>query len=343
MDGGTVGASLWTVASGVSSRGRLARVGDALDLVGRVAARQEGVITLRQAVRLGFDDARAARFVRAGRWQRLHRGVFVVHGGPVLWRTKALAAVAHGGPGAILSHESAAHLLGFTRDAPAILDLTIPASRYLEPVPGLRFTRSRLVAVPGPDPYVRLRGTSPARTVVDLVARSRDDDGAVAQLTAAVRAGASLEAIRTEVLGRPSVRRRALLLELLAEVDAGVESALELRYRRDVERRHALPTSLAQDRAVLGGMWVRADARYVGLGVRVELDGRLGHPGGRTARDTWRDNAVIIEARELTLRYRWQHVAGMPCDTAAQVAAALRSRGWSGTGRPCAAACPVGR
>lgn len=86
---------------------------------------------------------------------------------------------------------------------------------------------------------------------------------------------------------------------------------------------------------------MRADCVYRGRGVRVELDGGLGHPGGRTDKDTWRDNAVGMEHLELTLRYRWAHVAGRPCDTAAQVATALRSRGWAGTPTPCGPNCPV--
>ncbi len=75
--------------------------------------------------------------------------------------------------------------------------------------------------------------------------------------------------------------------------------------------------------------------------MRCELDGELAHPGGRTDSDTWRDNAVLIERGDITLRYRWGHVALTPCATAAQVAAALRLRGWRGAPRACKPDCPV--
>lgn len=92
-------------------------------------------------------------------------------------------------------------------------------------------------------------------------------------------------------------------------------------------------------RHVLDGRWVRADRVFDGLGVRVELDGQLAHPHGSTDRDVWRDNAVLVERAELTLRYRWTHVTSSPCATAAQLATALHARGWRGTLRRCGPAC----
>lgn len=75
--------------------------------------------------------------------------------------------------------------------------------------------------------------------------------------------------------------------------------------------------------------------------MRVELDGRLAHPFGRTDADVWRDNAVVLAHAELTLRYRWAHVAVAPCRTARQVAGALRAGGWRSRPARCSPACPV--
>jgi len=135
-------------------------------------------------------------------------------------------------------------------------------------------------------------------------------------------------------------RHRALLLDLVSAVDLGVESPLEYRYHR-IERRHSLPTSTLQVRESIHGLWLRADCRYLGLRVRVELDGQLAHPGGRTDSDVWRDNAVQIASDELTLRYRWSHVAANGCVVALQVARALIARGWDGRPRACGPRCPV--
>jgi len=80
---------------------------------------------------------------------------------------------------------------------------------------------------------------------------------------------------------------------------------------------------------------------YRGLGVRIELDGALAHPDGRTDGDTWRDNAVLIARGEITLRYRWRHVAVTPCVTAVQVSGALRLGGWTGRPHPCGPECAL--
>ena len=63
---------------------------------------------------------------------------------------------------------------------------------------------------------------------------------------------------------------------------------------------------------------------------------------GRDDDDVWRDNAVRVTHGDVTLRYRWRHVAGAPCATAAQVAAALRARGWQGSPARCAPRMPGG-
>ncbi|QHT57533.1 hypothetical protein GXP71_16625 [Cellulomonas sp. H30R-01] len=159
-----------------------------------------------------------------------------------------------------------------------------------------------------------------------------------------VRAGVRPGVVLLHAEERRALRHRALLVGMLGTdglLDQGVESPLEHRYLRDVERAHGLPSATAQRRDRVGGRWIRADRVHVALGVRVELDGQLAHPHGRTDDDVWRDNAVAVERSELTLRYRWRHVVAQPCRTAAQVAAALTARGWQGHPRRCGRDCTV--
>ena len=301
----------------------------------RIAGPQSGAVTTRQLQDAGADRAWVARQVGSGHWQRLHAGVLVVHSGPVPWRTRAWAALLHAGPGATLSHGSAAFVHAFRTAAPRGIDVSVPEARRHEPVPGLTIHRRRAMPPSGGRPRRTWRGD----TVVDLVAAARSDDDAIGWVCDAVRAGARLPEITDALARRTRVHNRRLLGELLAEVAAGIESPLEHRYHRDVERRHGLPRAELQVREVVGAVWIRADCVYRGLGVRVELDGALAHPGGRTDADTWRDNAVVLARGEITLRYRWRHVAVTPCATAGQVAAALRSGGWRGRPRPCGPAC----
>jgi very-short-patch-repair endonuclease len=70
--------------------------------------------------------------------------------------------------------------------------------------------------------------------------------------------------------------------------------------------------------------------------VVIELDGRVGHDSQSGAfRDLDRDN-LHAEQSLITLRYGSADVRGRPCRVAAQVAAVLRSRGWTGTYAGCA-------
>lgn len=308
------------------------------ETIDRLARTQAGVVTTEQLTELGADHAWISRVVRSGQWQRLHHGVLLTHSGPILWRARAWAGLLYAGPGAALSHETAAILHEFRAAPQPWVDVTVPEGRRVGPSLGVVVHRRSTLPPAGGRPRRTWRGD----TVVDLVAAARSDDDSVGWVCDAVRAGTRLPEIADALSRRNRMRSSALLRDLLHDVAEGIESPLERRYHHDVERRHGLPSAELQVRQVVGGIWIRADAVYRGLRVRVELDGALAHPDGRTDGDTWRDNAVLIARGEITLRYRWRHVAATPCETAAQVATALRSRGWTGRPRPCGPACAVG-
>jgi hypothetical protein len=87
---------------------------------------QHGVVALGQLLELGLS-ARAVRGrVSAGRLHRIHRGVYAL-GRPSLtahgrWMGAALAC----GPGAALSHRSAAALVGLRPSASVRIEVTVP-------------------------------------------------------------------------------------------------------------------------------------------------------------------------------------------------------------------------
>lgn len=300
-----------------------------------LARGQDDVLTAAQARGVGLDQGVLDRRVAEGRWRRLHRGVVVVHAGPPPWRTLARAALLHAGPEAALSHRAAGWLQGLAPQ-PNVIDVTIPHHRRIRPSEGVVVHRHRgPLAVGGSLPMTAL-----VVTVADLLAMAPDADETVRLVAAAVDRGLPAEHLRRVLAARRTQPGRRLALEMLAEVAVGTESALELRYHRDVERAHGLPRSRAQAWDRLGSGLVRADRRYDQWATRVELDGSLAHRGSRGDADVWRDNAVALEIGDLTLRYRWRHVLS-PCRTATQVAAALRARGWSGVLRACGPGCPA--
>ncbi len=300
-------------------------------------ARQDAVASTSQLQDWGVTRSLMSRRVLSGEWQQLWRGVVVLHSGEITWRQRARGALMYAGADAALSHRAAAFVHGIVRTPGPVLTVSVPVRRAVRGQPGLVVRRRRTMPFAAGD----LRAVGIDQTVLDLLDEVTDEDEAVAVVCDAVRCGVLPGRVLLHAAQRPRLRHRALLIELLSEAGSGTESPLEHRYARDVERRHGLPTASAQLRQQIEGRWIRADRVHVGLGVRIELDGRLAHPFGRTDDDTWRDNAVLIAHSEVTLRYRWRHVATQPCATAAQVAAALRSRGWPGHARRCSPTCAM--
>ena len=79
--------------------------------------KQWGVVTRAQLVALGFSVAAIEKQVTRGDLVRVHRGVYALPGVPLRDEGYWLAAVLACGPGAVLSHLSAAHLWACERHA----------------------------------------------------------------------------------------------------------------------------------------------------------------------------------------------------------------------------------
>lgn len=92
-----------------------------------LAERQYGVVAVRQLERLGFSSAGIGRMARAGRLRRMHRGVYGVGHRALPRRGRCLAAVLACGQGAVLSHGSAAWLLGLAPSLPDPVHVTVPS------------------------------------------------------------------------------------------------------------------------------------------------------------------------------------------------------------------------
>jgi predicted transcriptional regulator of viral defense system len=135
--------------------------------VARVAARQHGVIALAQLKAIGMSASAARARASAGRLYRVYRGVFAVGHPPVTARARWMAAVLACGPGAVLSHRSAAALRGMRATASSWIDVTCPtrAGRGRKGIRvhrGDRLFESETTVIDG------IPCTTVARTIVDL-------------------------------------------------------------------------------------------------------------------------------------------------------------------------------
>jgi hypothetical protein len=306
-----------------------------------IADRQHGVLTAGQLAQAGLTRNAVRSKVRLGRWQRLHRGVYATFSGEpgrlaVLW-----AAVLSAGPGAMLSHQTAAELAGLADQASEITHVTVPADRHVSRPAGVALHRShqareKLHPVRLP-PQTRVEDT-----VLDLADTALTIDDACGWVFRGLQRRRTTRAKLAEALSaRSRMRWRTELTELLTLDAAGLDSVLELRYHRDVERPHGLPRGARQRMYRRGNHNEYRDVLYEAYLTAVELDGSATHRRDTRRQDVARDNAAA-EDGITTLRYGWLEVTASPCAVAAQVARVLERRGFTGA-RPCSAGCPVGR
>lgn len=293
----------------------------------RLAEAQAGVVTAGQAETLGLGRHSRQRLLRCGRWRRLEDAVLVVHPFELEWLGYAWAGVLLGGDHSRLAGAAAGHLHGLSTVPPSAIELLTRAP--VRDRGRWRFRRERVgmrSASRGSPPRTGLEDT-----VLDL-SQYADVSEIVGWVTQAVQTHrTSADRLRRALNARTRHSRRAVLNELLGDVDDGVRSPLELRYRTDVERAHGLPQGTRQHRSRRRHL---RDVVYQEQQTVVELDGRIGHEGLGRFRDMARDNVATLQG-EVTLRYGFADVAGTPCAVAAQVAVVLQTRGWTGGPQRC--------
>jgi predicted transcriptional regulator of viral defense system len=138
----------------------------------QLAERQHGVVSIRQLEgTLGYLPGALKRDVAAGRLLRLHRGVYAVGHRRISAHGRCLAAVLACGPGALLSHRSAAWLWGLVRYGPAPLNVTSPVPR--KPRPPIRLHHSRILVGEDRGLEQNVPVTAVPRTLLDCAAALR--------------------------------------------------------------------------------------------------------------------------------------------------------------------------
>ncbi|PZR67472.1 MAG: hypothetical protein DLM63_06290 [Solirubrobacterales bacterium] len=80
--------------------------------LGQRARSQHGLLTHAQLLEAGLGTAAISYRIKVGRLHRVHRQVYAIGHRPVSAHARAMAAVLACGPGATLSHRSAAELWG---------------------------------------------------------------------------------------------------------------------------------------------------------------------------------------------------------------------------------------
>jgi very-short-patch-repair endonuclease len=280
-----------------------------------LADRQHGVVTRRQLSELGLGKSAIDARIRAGWLHRIHQGVYAVGRPTLTTKGRFLAAVVSCGPGAALSHLSAAILWALLPERGPRIDVTVPRGGQRRRRKALIIHRSAL-----PEAHVTVKDgipvTTPARTLIDLA-----DVLPRRQLERAFDEAAYLRLDLADLQPIPGRRGSGVLAQVLERHRPGstrTRSHLEERMLRLCQRVR-LPAP--QVNARIAGY--ECDFVWREAGLIVETDSWSAH-GTRAAfeRDRRRD-ADLLASGWRVLRVSYERLEREPAWVAKHIAEAL--------------------
>ncbi|BCB74021.1 DUF559 domain-containing protein [Phytohabitans flavus] len=292
---------------------------------------QDGVISRRQALRHLTEKAIRHR-VTSGRWQPIHRGIYLTHSGPVtVLQRRWVAALAVGdGRVALLGGPSALAVLGMRGVETHRVHVLIGASRqHRRPPPGVVVHRTQRVPIEDQHRMGRPPCTMPARSLVDAAQWARSDRDAAAIIAAGFQQRLVAAVDMAPVLERMThVKRRRLIVEAVGDAAGGAESIAEMDFAR-LCRRYRLPEPSRQvARVDSAGRRRYRDVYFDQWRVHVEIDGAQHLEIPSWYADMRHHNEIAI-AGEILLRFPAWLIRHNPDEVATQVGAALRAAGWT--------------
>jgi very-short-patch-repair endonuclease/predicted transcriptional regulator of viral defense system len=287
--------------------------------IAELAAGQHGVVARGQLEALGLGRGAVAHRIDSGRLHRIHRGVYAVGHRRLSIHGHWMAAVLTAGPGAALSHASAAALWEIRPTAATRIDVSTPTAAGRAKRPGLRIHRTTKLTQDEVTERQAIPVTTPARTLVDLASSlpRRALERALDQ--AEILELFDLQALERVVDAHQGRRGARVLAGALAEHQAGTtvtRSALEEAFL-ELCAAHALERPQVNVRVCN----LEVDFYFASKRLVVEVDGYRYHRTRRAfERDRERD-AILAAAGHHTLRFTHRQVTRRP----REVAAAIRS------------------
>ena len=286
-------------------------------LVADLAEKQHGVVEHQQLLRLGLSATAIKRRLAAGRLHRIHLGVYAVGHRKLTARGRWMAAVLACGPGAVLSHQTAAALWNIRPSSSPALHVTVPTLDGRRR-PGIKIHRTRSLPAHEIGRRDGIAITSVARTLLDLTdvvgvpdlrkALERSEDVRLLDLR-------EIQAVMAEHPGR----RTKKLEQALDQADFGFKrSPLESDFLA-LCKRFGLPRP--EVNVEVAGHEV--DFYFRDQGLVVETDGWTTH-GTRRAFETDRRRDIDYAKHGLQhIRLTHDRIAGEPADVAGDVSSLL--------------------
>ena len=289
--------------------------------VADLAARQHGVVARRQLADLGFTRHAIDDRLAAGRLHVLHRGVYAVGHRRLSRRGHWMAAALAAGPGALLSHRSAAAPWGLIQPPSTLPHVLVFNGRRRHS--GLILHQSRSLTDADRAVIDNIPVTSLARTLFDFAATEPQHRFDRAVEEAERRGVFDLRAVERLLARFPRAPGRKALFSSLAtfQEPAFTRSDTEREFLKLV-RRAGLPAP-AMNLSVAGH---EVDAYWANERLIVELDafGTHGTPQA-FERDRLRDDDLALAGIEVR-RITWRRVQDAPGEVAGRLAAHLARR-----------------
>ena len=242
-----------------------------------LAAEQDQVLALWQALALGLTKAAWDWRLSQRRWTTLIPGVAVLHSGIPSQQQWLWAAVLHGGSGAALSGDAGLVAHRITMPVLTQIDVAVPwpraATSFTPPAGPVIVCHG----VRGLEQWVHVAREPAVLNLVPALLHAaswaKTDRDAEWRVAAVVQQRRATPAWIREGLGSmPRMRRRGLIREVLDDVEFGAHAASELMFLRFC-RKHGLPEPDEMQVRVRANGTKYLDARYRRQRVSVELDG----------------------------------------------------------------------
>ena len=273
-------------------RTRLARLGP-------VAEAQAEVLSRAQLRALGWRDHQIDHEVRFGRWERPAPGLVVLNTGMLSEEQRLWVGVLHAGPGAVLSHLTAARRAGLKWVGNDTIDVLTPKGELVAPLDGYFFHQTRR-------PYERwVKPVSgPPRLPVEfaaLLAAERDSyvRRAIGLVAACVQQGlTTAERLQLTIPLIRKLRHGKTFKLVLGDISGGAQSFAEINVGKLCrEAGLLLPTRQVVRldkkgrRRYLDCVWELPDGRVIVL----EIDGSFHAEVTAWWKDMKRERAVVIQ------------------------------------------------
>ena len=280
--------------------------------IAALARKQHGYITRRQLLGIGLGPGEIKYRVRTGSLIPVYAGVYAVGHVPLGYEARSHAAVLACGPGAVLSHGSAAALWKYVKDWSMPFEVIAKSDRRRR---GIRVHRASTLTRRDLTRQLGVPVTSPARTVFDMALRFSNDAALRrfvndARLTHTFHLGAL-----AELLVRHPREAATKRLMPFVETPAGMtRSELEDMFV-DFARRYGLPTPVINRRTGRR----EPDMLFPVERVIVEIDSwRFHGDRGSFERDRDRDADQLADGF-LTVRVTEERLTGSPDREAARL------------------------